>query len=191
MDCKITSINARRPRERASRGFTLLEGVLAMGIGSMLMIAVASMIFFSARSFAALANYVDLNTKSRVALDQMSRDIRNSDRMIHFSTNRLEFLELDATILAYVHDPEDRTLSMIRMQGTTVTETKVLLTECDSLEFQVFARNPRQGTYDQYPAGVPANAKLVRLQWVSSRDILGKKATTESVQTARIVIRNQ
>ena len=36
-----------------------------------------------------------------------------------------------------------------------------------------------------------ATAKVIDLSWVCSRSILGQKANTESVQTARIVIRKQ
>jgi hypothetical protein len=34
-------------------------------------------------------------------------------------------------------------------------------------------------------------AKLVQVTWVCSRSILGKKVNTESVQSAKVVIRKQ
>ena len=67
----------------------------------------------------------------------------------------------------------------------------MLLTECDSLSFEIFQRNPIGGTYDQFPASSPATAKLINVTWTCSRKILGTAMNTENVQTAKIVIRKQ
>ena len=70
--------------------------------------------------------------------------------------------------------------------------SQVLLTECDFLTFSNYQRNPYYGQYDQYPVTTsPTNSKLVSLTWVCSRKITGAKMNTESVQTAKIVIRKQ
>ena len=55
---------------------TLVELLIAIGISGMIFVALGMMIFFSGRSYAALANYVDLDNRSRQALDLMSKDIR-------------------------------------------------------------------------------------------------------------------
>ena len=57
--------------------------------------------------------------------------------------------------------------------------------------FSLYQRNPINGTYDQYPTANPDTCKLVQLSWICSRNILGKKANTESVQSAKVVIRKQ
>jgi type II secretory pathway pseudopilin PulG len=191
MDCKTTFTDRRRNPRRTRQAFTLVEGLIVMGLGSLLLIVVATMIFFSARSFAAMANYVDLENTSRNALDQMSREIRKTQELVSFTTNRLEFVDHEGKKLEYVFDPGDRTLTRIKSSGSVVEDRQLLLTECDMLEFEIFQRNPMAGAYDQYPSGSPATTKLVQLRWICSRQILGKKANTESIQTAKIVIRNQ
>ena len=65
------------------------------------------------------------------------------------------------------------------------------MTECDYLRFAIFQRNPIGGTYDQYATASATNCKLVQLNWICSRTILGAKVNTESVQSAKIVIRRQ
>ena len=45
-------------------------------------------------------------------------------------------------------------------------------------------------TFDCYLPAVVTNARVIQMTWKNSRTILGKKATTESVQSARIAIRN-
>ena len=51
--------------------------------------------------------------------------------------------------------------------------------------------DPIGGSYDVYPAGTIATAKVIDVSWVCSRTLFGRKENTESVQTARIVIRKQ
>src|SRR5712671_4514298 len=78
MDCRITSISSRR------RGMSLVELMVAVGIGSLVCLATLATLIFSLRSFAALTNYQDLNVKSRMAIDVLSTDIRQA---IGCSTN--------------------------------------------------------------------------------------------------------
>jgi prepilin-type N-terminal cleavage/methylation domain-containing protein len=181
MDCKITSTNTRRKRS----AFTLAEMMIAVGIGSMAMAAVASLVFYTARSYAAMTNYVDLDQYSRRALDRMSQEIRQADELAAFTTNRLEFV-YNGSPLVYAFNSSARTLT--RTYGG---QTEILLKECDKLTFSVFQRNPVGGSYDQYPAATPTTAKLVQLTWTCSRKILGEAVNTESVQSAKIVIRKQ
>jgi hypothetical protein len=68
---------------------------------------------------------------------------------------------------------------------------KALLSGCDSLSFTIAQRNPVNGSYDVYPAATATTAKVVNVSWNCSRTVLGFKANTENVQTARIVIRRQ
>lgn len=162
--------------------------LVAFGIGSMLMVVICALSFYSSRSFAAMANYADLDKASRSALDRMTRDVRQVNRLTVFATNQLTFEDSDLATLRYSYDPGTRKFSRIK---NGVSET--LLTECDSLTFSIFQRNPVGGTYDQYPVSNnnPALCKLVQVNWTCSRKIFGQKVNTESVQTAKIVIRKQ
>lgn len=180
MDCKTTST-----RPRAARGFTLIELMVASIIGVMVVIVLVMMLFYTSRSFAAIFNYVDLDQYSRKALDRMSMEIRQADRLVSSSTNHLAFSYNGGT-LTYTYSPQNRTL--VRTWGS---QRETLLTECDSLQFSIFQRNPIGGTYDVYPTGVPDTTKLVQLAWVCSRKILGQRVNTESVQSAKFVLRKQ
>lgn len=175
-------------RETGRTGFTIVETLVAIGVGSMLLLVVFSLSFYSSRSFAAMANYADLDAASRSALDRMTREIRGVNRLTAFSTNQLTFEDSDFTALTYVYNPSARTLTRNK-SGVS----RVFLTECDSLLFSIFQRNPVGGTYDQYPIANnnPALCKLVQVNWTCSRKIFGQKVNTESVQTAKIVIRRQ
>jgi prepilin-type N-terminal cleavage/methylation domain-containing protein len=183
---KITSTKQLRKHLRA--GMTLVEVLVTTAICGLVLMGLASLVFYTGRSFAALANYVDLDAKSRNALDSMSREIRQSKRVITGTSTSLTFEDSDGKELVYTYDPAARTLT--RTKGG-VADADPLLTECNFLEFAMFQRNPISGKYDQHPAAAASTCKLVQLRWVCSRDLITAKWNTESVQSAKIVIRKQ
>lgn len=167
-------------------GLSLLETTIATAIGSIVLAAVMAVLLFSSRSFVAMGNYMDLDRISRNALDRMSRDIRQTMGLQSYNSNQLVFTDFDTNALTFVWSPTSGQLLRIKA-GTT----NVLLTQCDYLNFHICQRNPTPGTFDFYSASNNASVgKLVDLSWRCSRKILGAKINTESVQTAKIVIRN-
>src|SRR6266404_1959422 len=105
MVCKITSTKAVAALSRGpsplragfghAGGFILAEAMVSIGVVSILMIAVCSFTMFSARSFASLFNYVDLDDANRIVMDQLSRDIRQSISVTNFSTTFLTLVDGD------------------------------------------------------------------------------------------------
>jgi hypothetical protein len=182
MDSKLTSTK----RSRNSSGFVLAEVLVSFGITALLMVALASVALFSGRSFAALANYVDLDDHNRLAIDQLTRDLRQANRVVTATTNSITMQDSDGVDIVYSYSAVDRTLT--RVKGGV---SSVLLRECERLAFSLGQRNAVGGSYDVYPAASAATAKVVNVAWLCSRSILGVKENTESVQTARIVIRKQ
>ena len=183
MDCKTTSTRTRRRRQA---GWTLAEFAIGSGVASVLFMAVASLSLYSGRAFAAMTNYIDLDNYSRNALDRMSREIRQTQSLTSFSNTHLTFKDFDNGVLTYQYDPQARQLTR-----TKDGQSEVFLEECDFLKFSIYQRNPVNGTYDQYPTATATTCKLVQLSWICSRTILGAKINTESVQSAKIVIRKQ
>lgn len=164
--------------------FTLVEAVIAMGLGVFVLAIVATLTMYTVRSFVAMGNYNDLERASTRALDTMSREIRQVAEVVGFATNRVEMRTLGGTELIYEYDPNAETLTQIKG-----TERTVLLEQCDRLSFNMSQRNP-SNDFKFYPASSVSQAKLLDVSWRCSREILGQKLNTESVQTAKIVIRN-
>jgi hypothetical protein len=152
----------------------------------MIMLALVGISVFSGRSFVAMANYVELDDANRIAIDNITRDLRSCNRVLSCATNYLALEDYDGGWLIYVHFPN--TKELVRYK---VGEAKPLLTGCEGLEFHLGKRNTQPGTLDQYPAATANEAKVVDVSWKCYREILGIKANTESVQTAKIVIRRQ
>ncbi len=166
---------------------TLVEMMVAVGISGVLLLALAALTMHTGRSFAALANYADLDKSSRAALDQMSRQIRQTNKLLEGDNHNLVFEDADGKRLEFRYSAASRTLSRTK-EGEG---SKVLLKNCDDLAFSLFQRNPIGGTYDVHPTATPATCKLIQLRWTCSRDMIRAKVNTESVQSSKIVIRKQ
>jgi len=166
---------------------SLVEMMISVTIALIALSAVMALTLYSARAFAAITNYVDLDQYSRKTLDRMSLEIRQADKLNYYATNMLVMnINGGTNNLIYYYWPNARML--VRYRGS---EREVLLKECDALRFDIFDRNTVSNTFDQFPTAVATNAKLVRVSWTCSRTILGSAVNTESLQSAKIVIRKQ
>lgn len=167
-------------------GFTLVEMMVATGLGTVVVGAVIAAFIAGSRSFAATGNYIDLNRTSLGALDQMTRDIRQARSLQSFATNQMVFIDSDSNQLTYAWAPATQQLTR-----SVAGATKVLLKNCDYLLFDISQRNPNtDGTFGFFPAtNNPAICKLVSVSWRCSRTVLGQ-VNSENVQTAKIVMRN-
>ena len=166
--------------------FTLVELMVASALALVLATAIASFAFFSSRSFVVMANYTQMKQSSQLALDKMSKDIRQARLLGAYSTNSLTFTNADGTPLQFTYSPGTRKL--VRVSGG---QTNTLLTSCDSLEFRIYQHTMMSNSFDCYLPAAVTNARVIQVNWKNSGQILGKKATTESVQSAKIAIRNR
>lgn len=178
-----------------------MEVLVALGLGSLVLAAVASLTLFGTRSSMAIVNYTDLDAKSRYALDLVGREVRRATAVIAIQTNTTstQFIQLtnalDATTTKVSYDPSARTVTLSR----TGQPDQIVLTECDRWSFGLFQRTPWvTGTNILfYPATNSSGVldltvcKLVNLVWKCSRQMEQQKVNTESVQAAQLVLRNK
>jgi prepilin-type N-terminal cleavage/methylation domain-containing protein len=169
---------------KSNGGFTLVELMITVLVSAILFGAVTSTFMFFNRTFVAVGNYVEMNQVNRMAIDTMSQRIRQAQGLVSFNTNSIVFRDLGSNTLSYNYSPSMRTLTQVDTNGV-----KVLLRDCDSLTFNMAQRNP-SNSFGFYPATSTNTAKIISMTWATSKTILGHKANTESVQTARVVMRN-
>jgi len=115
----------------------------------------------------------------------MSREIRQARQLTDYSATRLTFRDVDNNPLNFIYDPESRTLA--RVSGG---QTNILLRGCDFLQFSKYQHTAISNTFDAYDPAYVTNSKLIQVTWACSRTILGAKVNTESVQSAKIALRN-
>jgi type II secretory pathway pseudopilin PulG len=186
-------------RAKGSRGMTLVEVTVALALSVTLLGVGWSLWMFGSRSFAAMANYTDLDARSRNALDQMSRDVRQATQVtdIQMSGTNKWFTVTNTALgtgATFIWRTATQTLSC---QKPGQPE-QVYLSQCDRWDFQPYQRTPQKnGNYVFIPATNAAGAydlsicKLINMTWKCSRTLLGARQNTESVQTAQVVLRNK
>ena len=182
----MTRWTASTCRAQQTRGTTLVELLVGVGVGSLVLLSVMTIFLTSNRSFVAMGNYVSMEQSSSSALSQMTRDIRKSKNLLSFATNQLVFNYNGTTNLIYAYDAATRRLTQWKTGG----QTNVLLTECDSLRFSMYSNIPQPGGVLSNTTSV-AQGKCISVAWKCSRAIIGRKLNTENMQEALIVIRNK
>ncbi len=179
---------------------TLVEVIVASGLGTLVLAAVGYMSLYGSRSSVAIVNYTDLEGKSRYALDVISREVRQADAVLGFQTN-LPVKSLTLTnaaqgaAIVLTYDANARTVSLEK----TGQEPVNVLTECDRWDFSLYQRTPVVSSTNigfylaTNGSGVitPQLCKLINLSWKCSRLVAAQKLNTETVQAAQIVLRNK
>jgi len=183
------------PASRAQVAYTLVETMVGVAVFSLAAMALATIFLFSIRSYAAMANYALLDQKNRQAMDQLTYEIRQAQKVVDYVTNAtsssLIITNGSGVRVTYTFNSNNQTVSRTGTDGSSA----VLLTNCALLNFSLYMRPPTNGSFDVYQ--VPTNnnwqqeVKVVQLSWKTSMSIPPARITSEDIQTARIVIRKQ
>lgn len=195
----ISRPKAAALRRRREAGFTLIEILTSVVLGMIVIGAVVTLSITTAQNFAATANYVNMDTQSRNALDNISREVRNATALASFTTNNPYVLTLTNARTAVTATITCNTNTGLLTLTKTGLSTMTLLTGCDSFSFKLCSRLPVftstnftfQDSTNSTGAVDPQFCKIINMTWKCSRTILGSKLNTEVVQTAQVVLRNQ
>lgn len=168
----------------------MLEVLIAIALGVIMLAAVVLLNMTGFRSFASMANYVDLDAKGRNALDWMSRDLRGATNLANVTTNAsgvtFNFGTVDdsgnPTNVTYTFNSDAHTLSR--------NDDLVLLKGWVSWNYSMYQRTP-QPDYGLTSTTTFDNCKVVVIRWNCSRTILGQSLNSQNAQTAQIVLRNK
>ena len=158
---------------------------MATALAGIAMTAMALLAYFTSRSFVAATNYTDMALLSRMALDNMSRAIRQSRQVTAYSTNSITLVDASGNTVQYTLNPATGTL--INVSGGV---TNTYLTGCNSLQFFIYQRTPMSNSLSCYTPAYVTNAKLVQVTWSCSRQIMGVSVNNEVVESASICLRN-
>jgi hypothetical protein len=180
----LKSATSRLARHNRA-AFTLVELMVASGLTVLALMVVMLLSLFSGKSFEALANYTGLDQEGQLALDKLSREVRQAHKVTAVSSNSITLIDKDYKTLQVTFDPASRSL-----MGTVDGVTTAYLTDCDFLQFTNFMHTPISNTFDAYNPEQVTNTRLIQVTWGCSRSIMGAKANTESIQSAKMYIRN-
>jgi len=181
---------SRRTSRNSRGGWTLPELMVAVVCGIIILSSLMLICTFSMRSYFAIANYTELDWKSRNALDVMSQDIRNMDTVTSYTTNGIALVGLDGSTVSYQWNSATSAFNRTYTSAGGTTSITALLTNCTILVFHVYSRVPTNSFIFPDTSSDPSQTKLIDVSWRCARAIFGSETNSESVQTAKIVMRN-
>lgn len=95
---KRKSFVTSKNKSRAKRGFTLIEILVALAVFLMVIMVVTSIYNLSQKSYKANSNMTEITQNGRIALDRMTREIRQAQEIVTpladdeiGATNTIEF----------------------------------------------------------------------------------------------------
>jgi hypothetical protein len=171
----------------------MMMGVAVFSIAGL---ALSSIFMFSVRSYAAMANYAFLDQYNRQAMDQLTYEIRQAQQVVDYTSNAtsrsLIIVNGSGVNVTYTFDSAKQHVLRTASDGSS----KLLLTNCNLLDFSLYMRPPTNGSFDVYPIDLSTNwqqtVKVVQLSWKTAMSISPTaEVNSEDIQTARIVIRKQ
>jgi hypothetical protein len=180
---------------RVNRAWTLVEMMVAVGVFSLVGIALMGTYIFSVKSMASMYSYALLDAYNRQAMDQLTREVRQSKNVLAYSTNSITLLtanEDGSTGPTVTYSFNANTKKMVRTSSDGTK--KLLLDNCSLLSFKLFTRCPSNAVFGAFPVAVnnwSNTVKVLQLTWKTSILQPNNIANSENVQTARIVIRKQ
>jgi prepilin-type N-terminal cleavage/methylation domain-containing protein len=172
------------------RGFTAIEMLVATGLFGIATATVCTIYMVATRGFASLANYAELDKINRNAMDNLTMEIRQAKLVTDVQSNSFSLINGDNVSVTYWFNPTAKQFIRSASDGSS----KVLISSCALINFEVFQRNNIAGTWDQYPIATnnwSEYVKVIQLTWKAARAIPGGPGVSENVQTAKIVIRKQ
>ena len=155
MEFRPTNLN------RHSRAFTLVEMVVAVAVGCMVLIGAISIYTFSLTSFTSMANFSELDQKSRHTSDILTRDIRSCLSVASATSSNLVLNEPlpdgTTTTTTYTYDEVAGTLT--RSQNGI---NQILLTGIDTHSSRPTRAPGLAPITEDFPtASPPTTAKLI------------------------------
>jgi prepilin-type N-terminal cleavage/methylation domain-containing protein len=182
----------------ARRGLTLVEMLVATGIGVILITIIVALTAYAERSFAVTSSHVELESKSRNALDKLSRELRQATAVIRCDTNLpLKSFTVtnavDGFALTLSWDADVKTLRLEKVGPTPDdNRSEKLLSNCERWDFTFCDRTPSVGPTEVSFNSVSnlADCKLIQMSWTCRQELIGQ-LETENVQEMQIALRNK
>ncbi len=175
-------------RLRRSDGFTLAEAMMGVAIGSIIMAGVLSSYIMCARQFRALANYWEIHSDGRYAVDRFTSDIRSVYDVTSYSSNgplvvKLPYFNNGGVVTGSTTVTYTYTAGALKRTVSNPASTSVLATNVYDCKFYLYDRVGN-------PTTVLANSKGVVIEIFLRKYTAGRKQT-EDYLSARVNMRNK
>jgi prepilin-type N-terminal cleavage/methylation domain-containing protein len=191
----ITSRTPRRKRRPATRGFTLVEVLIATAVGGILLAAVLGANLHLARSSLRAARYAELEPQIRRGLEAVGTDLRAASGLVLNGPSDLTLTVPDSTgattQVTYAWTSATKAFFRVAGGNSTVTTGRIYLirdlpTAADGTSAVIFERLTSAGT----AATTDLATKHIRIRLIGSRG-LGSGAAATRYESAAFMLRNK
>ena len=180
---------------RTRRAWTLVEMMVAVGIFSLVGMALMGTYIFSVKSMASMYSYSLLDQYNRQAMDQLTREIRQSKRVLAYTTNSITIQTANDDGTTGPTLPTRSTRATRRCCAPPRTGPRgsfSTIAACSASNCSPAAPATPCSAASRWRSTTGHNTvKVLQLTWKTSMMQPSDIANSENVQTARIVIRKQ
>lgn len=163
---------------RSARGFTLVELMVASGLSLVLLAAVLSTFLFLVRGGLRMAFYRDMETQSRLVMQQFGADARQATQIVWNNANSLTFT-VEGEPVTYAYNAVDHTLSRTR----TGRPAQVLASGVAAFAFTAYDYSSTALSIGAPSASTNAATKIVQLDIDMSRSRSDVRASHQIIST--------
>lgn len=177
-----------------TRGFTLVEIMVAVTLLSMVMASLIATFLVFSKGMASMGNYGVMSANSRNTLERFARDVHAAETLISVSANTFEFeVSADAGgfIYMYQYDATARDFKRMKYSNSgTLLATQVLFTdvadEANAFRMIFYNRLDEDVTAE---ASVLTEAKTVQIDAKLKKKVINQN-NTDHIISARFLMRN-
>lgn len=163
-----------------------MEMIVTLGVMVVVGASFSVFLYSASHSLMNMYTYAGIDSGSQDAVNAMTREIRSARRVIGVTNGNLTIENTNGVAVTYAYRSSDRTL--VRTASAT---TRPILRHCDSVSFTL-CKGQQTNTFENFlTATNPAEAKVINFTWRNSRAIGTSARASDSLASAKIVMRNQ
>lgn len=159
-------------------GFTLIEVMVAMTIGTLLLASAYTTLLSLAKGSQSVVNYTEMNTQTRHALEIFGRDARMAED-VKTATALRAVLVVEGDTVEYRYEPTAKVLYRIVKGGTP----RAVIFDVEDLTLNYY-------TLRHDPTNNPLEVKHIQLEAMLERRVISL-ANTNYIISARFMMRNK
>jgi Tfp pilus assembly protein PilW len=142
------------------RGFTLVELMMAGAIGMIILAGILTAYIMSARSFRAIANYWEIHSDGRHAIDRFATDMRGVSAITQFGTNGPLVVRIPVSFNWYGSAISNKTVTYtysgqaLYRSDTSTGSTAMIATNVYKVDFRLFDKLNQPTTLTSVAKGI-------------------------------------
>jgi prepilin-type N-terminal cleavage/methylation domain-containing protein len=189
MTITTPSLIRNRQGRAGSRGFSLLEVLIAAALGGVVLLGVLSTFLFLGRSGANIRNYSDMESQARKGLELFAEDVRQASAIVWTSNVHIT-LTVNAANVAYVYNSGAGTFSRVDASSNRVLVSGITPGTFTFRSFNVVGADLPLTTAAEL-AAAGSSTKQLQISLEASRTNQTVVSATNTVLSARYILRNK